>query len=202
MTQIVLSVACKTSRKEITELSKKFEREKELLELKIVDLNTFKQETKAKEREEILQNRKAMKKSKKEAKVKAVTDSLEHDTIAEKNENVIVDVVTNNRFETLVDINDNNENQAQHHPLPRLECESSDQKYTMSGASCFTSTPSTSSAVTTSAVTSFSSTSIQERIQCDQCLRKCVDKRDMEHHILLWHSETQILMSRPSWAKL
>ena len=181
-------------------MSQKFEKEKELLELKIVDLNTFKQETKAKEREEILQNRKAMKKSKKEAKVKAVTDSLEHDNIAEKIENVIVDVVTNNRFETLVDINDNNENQAQHHPLPRLECESSDQKYTMSGASCFTSTPSTSSssAVTTSSVTSSSSTSIQERIQCDHCLRKCVDKREMEHHIYLWHTdtETQILMSR------
>ena len=158
-----------------------------------MDLNTFKQETKAKEREEILQNRKAMKKSKKEAKVKAVTDSLEHDTIAEKNENVIVDVVTNNMFETLVDINDNNENQDQHHPLPRLECESSHQKYTMSGASCFTSTPSTSSAVTSS-----SSTFIQERIQCDQCLRKCVDKRDMEHHTYLWHTdtETQIMMSR------
>ena len=37
-----LSVACKTSRKEVTELKKKFEKEKELLELKIVDLNSFK----------------------------------------------------------------------------------------------------------------------------------------------------------------
>jgi DNA repair exonuclease SbcCD ATPase subunit len=121
-------------------------------------------------------------------------DALERDAIAEKSGDIIVDVVTNNRFETLVDINDNNENQAQHHPELRLECKSSDQKNTMYGASGFTSTPSTSSS---SAVTSSSNTSFQERIQCDHCSRKCVDERDMEHHIFLWHTdrETQILMS-------
>ena len=78
-----------------------------------------------------------------------------------------------------------------------LDC---DQKYILPGVSCFTSTPSasSSSAVNTSAVTSSSSNSIAERIQCDQCSRKCVGKRDMEHHIYLWHTdrETQILMSR------
>jgi hypothetical protein len=98
----------------------------------------------------------------------------------------VVDAVTKNKFETLGDINDNNETPAQHLPEPRLECESSNQA-------------SSSSAVTGSfAVTSSSSNSSQERIQCDQCLRKCVDKRDMEHHIYLWHTdtETQVLMSR------
>ena len=122
-------------------------------------------------------------------------DALERDTIAKKNGDIIVDVVTNNRFETLVDINDNNENQAHHHPELRLECESSDQKNTMSGASGFTSTPSTSSS---SAVTSSSNTTFQERIQYDHCLRKCVDERDMKHHISIWHTdtETQILMSK------
>ena len=119
----------------------------------------------------------------------SVSESLNHDTIAEKNEKIIVDVETNNRFETLVDINDHNGNQAQHHPVPRLECESSDQKYT---SSWFTSTPtSSSSAFITSAVTTSSSTSVQERIQCDQCSRKCVDNRDMEHHIYLWHTDTK-----------
>ena len=98
----------------------------------------------------------------------------------------VVDVITKNKFETLGDINDNNETPAQHLPEPRLECESSNQA-------------SSSSAATASfAVTSSSSNSSQERIQCDQCLRKCVDKRDMEHHIYLWHTdtETQVLMSR------
>ena len=195
-----LSVACKTSRKEITELVKKFEKEKELLELKVVDLSTFKKEIKAKEREEILKNRKAAKKSKKEFKVKAVAASLENDTIDEKNEKICVDVVTNNRFDALTDINHNNEEQAHHHPAPRIECKSSNEKKTLSVASGFTSTARTSSSstITTAAVTSSSSTSDQERIQCDQCSRKCVGKRDMEHHIWLWHTdrETQILMSR------
>ena len=203
-----LSVACKTSRKEITELSKKNDKEKELLKIKIVDLNTFKQEAKAKERAEIRQNRKAIKKSKKEAKV-VVIDSLEHDTTADENENITVDVVTNNRFQTLADTNDDEENQAQDHPEPRLEGESSDQKNSMSGASFFAPRPSTavttftvtSSSVTSSSVTSSSST-FQERIQCDQCLRKCVDERDMEHHIYLWHTdkETQILMAKKKYS--
>jgi predicted nucleic acid-binding Zn-ribbon protein len=203
-----LSVACKASRKEITELSKKNDKEKELLKIKIVDLNTFKQEAKAKERAEIRQNRKAIKKSKKEAKV-VVIDSLEHDTTADENENITVDVVTNNRFQTLADTNDDEENQAQDHPEPRLEGESSDQKNSMSGASFFAPRPSTavttftvtSSSVTSSSVTSSSST-FQERIQCDQCLRKCVDERDMEHHIYLWHTdkETQILMAKKKYS--
>ena len=193
-----LSIACKTSRKEIMELNKKFDKEKELLELKIVDLNTFKQQIKAKEREEILQSRKALKKSKKEAKIKAITESLEDDTIDETNGNIIVNVVTNNRFETLLDVNDNNEDQAQHNPESSLECESSGQKYIMSGAS--SSTPSTAvtmaSGVNSSSNTS-SSRTFQERIQCDLCLRKCVDEKHMEHHIFLWHTDTktQNLMS-------
>ena len=96
----------------------------------------------------------------------------------------VVDVVTKNKFETLGDNNENHESPAQHHPEPRLECESSNQA-------------SSSSVVTASfAVTSSSSNSSHERIQCDQCLRKCVDKRDMEHHILLWHTDVHILMSR------
>ena len=80
-----------------------------------------------------------------------------------------------------------------------LEFESSDQKYIMSKAPCFTST--LSKAVPTSAVTS-SSCTFQERIQCDQCARKCVNKSDLEHHIYLWHTdaETQILMARNLFA--
>jgi hypothetical protein len=124
---------------------------------------------------------------------KSFDNALDRDTIAEKNEDNIVDVVSSNRFETLAD---NNENQAQHHPQLRLECESSDQKSTMSGASGFTFTPQTSSS--SAVTTSSSNTSIQERIQGDHCLQKCVDERDMEHHIFLWHTdtETQILMSK------
>ena len=30
-----------------------------------------------------------------------------------------------------------------------------------------------------------------QRIQCDKCARKCVDKEDMKCHILLWHSVPQ-----------
>ena len=129
-------------------------------------------------------------------------DPVESDTMAEKNEDTIVDVETKNRFESLVDINDNNENLAHHHPEPRLECVSLNQNFStprLPASSCPSgdrSITSTSSAVTRVAVTP------SKRIQCDQCARKCVDKRDMEHHIFLWHSETHFLMSRPSWAKL
>jgi hypothetical protein len=45
--------------------------------------------------------------------------------------------------------------------------------------------PITSLAVTRVAVSSSSS---PKRIQCDQCARKCVDKKDMECHIFLWHT--------------
>ena len=39
------------------------------------------------------------------------------------------------------------------------------------------------------AVSSSSRISLQKRIQCDKCDRKCMDKKDMECHILLWHSD-------------
>ena len=48
----------------------------------------------------------------------------------------VVDVVTKNKFETLDDINDNNEIPAQHHPEPRLECESSNQASSSSAVVC------------------------------------------------------------------
>ena len=121
---------------------------------------------------------------------------IENDTIAETNENIIVDVATYNRFETLADVDDNIEKQAQHHPEPKFERESSDQKATSDTTSSVTSSSSSSSERTSS------SRSTQERIQCNQCLRKCVDKRHMEHHIFLWHtdSKTQILMPRKKHA--
>ena len=49
-------------------------------------------------------------------------------------------------------------------------------------------TASTTTTPATPAVNSCSETS-HKRIQCDQCARKCVDKEDMEHHLLLWHSD-------------
>ena len=36
---------------------------------------------------------------------------------------------------------------------------------------------------------SSSSWSSSQRLQCDQCDRKCVNKRDMECHIFLWHTD-------------
>ena len=56
-------------------------------------------------------------------------DPVKNDTMAEKNEETFVDVEVKNRFESLVDINDNNKNLAHHHPEPRLECFSSEQNF-------------------------------------------------------------------------
>ena len=101
-------------------------------------------------------------------------------------------VKVSNRFQVLVDINDE----------PRLESASFDQKILTPGfigSSCspanqpFTSS---SSAATTLAARSSSSKYFQERIQCVQCARRCVDKRDMESHIFLWHTEWRNAISK------
>ena len=132
------------------------------------------------------------------------TPTLETQTSLKHLNNVPTDLHAINPVdETLVDINDNNETQDQHHhPEPRHEYihnSTPSSAVTMSAATSSSRTSSTPSTSSSSAVTSSSRISIQERIQCSQCSRKCVDKRDMEHHFLLWHSE--IMMSRPRWAK-
>ena len=48
---------------------------------------------------------------------------------------------------------------------------------------------STASLKESSAVTSSSWVKSYKTIQCDQCERKCVDIKDLEHHNLLWHSK-------------
>ena len=92
--------------------------------------------SKVKAREEILQYRREKKNSQKQVTSKAVTDSVENDTMADKNEVTVVDVVTKNKFETLGDNNENHESPAQHHPEPRLECESSNQASSSSAVVC------------------------------------------------------------------
>ena len=133
--------------------------------------------------------------------------SFESGTLAVKEEDTIANVEVKNRFKSL-DINSNVKSLAHYHPDESSResspesVSSSDQKISIPGtpgSSCplggqpFTSP---SSAVATLAVSPSLTISFQDRIQCDQCARKCVDKRDMECHIFLWHSDWRNVNSK------
>ena len=60
--------------------------------------------------------------------------------------------------------------------------------YTRDSFSSITGSPSPS-AKASPAMTYSGLTSNQLRIPCDKCDRKCVNQKDMEHHIQLWHTD-------------
>ena len=125
MDKNTLSVALKSSKKEIKEITRRFEKKLEMGDEKIVELAAFKRKKLAEERETLIQQRKASKKEKK-AETKAKADALSDkqmeitDMFEDEDTKTMLNVSAYDFFDTLKDFNENDSNLSCQEPTDSL----------------------------------------------------------------------------------
>ena len=213
-----LSVALKATKKEFDVHVRNFEKEKEAFRTVIEDLGELKsqqeQETrKAKKLEKKLRQKERKGMSKVEEQTSEETAADENQDL-EENNNIVLAVTSSNRFE-LLNSPEKDSNHLKHDPdqslsvslpskpnmfstnLPSLTTTSMEDMPSPNATDAPNTRDSVSSITgstlpptkATSAVTSSEWIPYQNRMQCDKCDRRCVHQKDMDMHILLWHSD-------------
>ena len=188
-----LSVALKSCKKDAEASLKKYDKEineyKAELE-KLIELNSVAEDEakKAKRAEKKIRQKKKKEISEKLQESSEVADE-ELDAFAVDTE---VNVAVANQFSclnptSLTDCNDY-KNQRKDTKAGNCAALTNDKENNLNIAPV---TPCNFPSILDQAPPTVSSTSwsSSQRIQCDQCDRKCVNKRDMECHIFLWHSD-------------